>query len=195
MSAGHNRQGSGQLNSKLFVLGILALTMQASCGTDTEDSTAITAPTPAPLMAATLGEQIVLATEDYLAVAPYADADLEKGERQAMICRACHSFEAGGVHMIGPNLHGVFGKSAGTQSGFAYSKVVQDADFVWTPRALDAWLAAPAQFLPGNMMSFAGVRREADRADLIAFLLHATSSDNDQGQVNEWKQTPQLSNY
>jgi cytochrome c len=160
---------------KPFLLVMMAVTMPISCSTETEDSVADSAPTPATPTAATLGEQTVLTSSEYLATAAYANADLEKGERQAMICRACHSFEEGGAHMIGPNLHGMFGQPVGTQVGFAYSKAVQDADFTWTPRALDAWLAQPAQFLPGNMMSFAGVRKETDRANLIAYLLEATS--------------------
>lgn len=76
--------------------------------------------------------------------------------------------------MIGPNLSGLFGSASGTKDGFDYSDVMRDAEFVWTPRALDAWLVAPAQFLPGNRMSFMGVADPGNRADLIAYLLVAT---------------------
>lgn len=85
----------------------------------------------------------------------------------------------GGVNMIGPNLYGFFGKQVGTVEGFGYSKAIENADFVWTPRVLDAWLAQPGRFLPGNRMSFAGVGNADDRADLIAFLLQATDDSND----------------
>ncbi|NNF41188.1 MAG: hypothetical protein HKN64_07395 [Woeseiaceae bacterium] len=51
-----------------------------------------------------------------------------------------------------------------------------DADFVWTPRALDAWLAQPGRFLPGNRMSFAGLMQQSQRDDLIAYLLHVTTA-------------------
>lgn len=129
------------------------------------------------LTAATLGEQTVLGTAQYLAMDRYARADLEKGEAQARICRACHTLEAGGVDMIGPNLHGVFGRMAGKADGFPYSPALGDASFVWTPRALDAWLAQPGRFLPGNLMSFPGIRHAADRDALIGYLLRATSSD------------------
>lgn len=103
--------------------------------------------------------------------------DYDNGERQAELCRACHSFENGGINMIGPNLFGFFGRTVGTVANFEYSKAVLDADFVWTPRALDAWLAAPGQFLPGNRMTFAGVRDDGDRSDLIAYLLRVTEDD------------------
>ena len=169
------------MQRKFALLALIALTTQASCGNDQQDpaTAADQPPKPAPLTAATLGEQTILSNAEYLAAPPYAGADLRKGEQQAMICRACHSLDDGGSHMIGPNLHGMFGETIGTQEGFAYSKVILEADFVWTPRALDAWLAQPAKFLPGNMMAFPGVRSEADRANLIAYLLEATDSDSD----------------
>lgn len=132
----------------------------------------------APLLtAATLGEQTVLSVAEYLSAAPYSTADRTNGANQAQVCRACHSLDKGGPNMIGPALHGFFGSSVGSREGFEYSPVVRDADFIWTPRALDAWLAQPGRFLPGNRMTFAGVLRSSDRDDLIAFLLEATTTD------------------
>ncbi len=80
--------------------------------------------------------------------------------------------------MIGPALFEVFGRTVGEQAGFDYSPVMRNANFVWTPRALDAWLAQPGRFLPGNRMSFAGVFRQQDRDDLIAYLLVATTKSD-----------------
>lgn len=77
--------------------------------------------------------------------------------------------------MIGPALFGIFGRRVGELAGFDYSPVMRNANFVWTPRALDAWLAQPGRFLPGNRMTFAGVFGQQDRDDLIAYLLEATS--------------------
>ncbi len=77
--------------------------------------------------------------------------------------------------MIGPALFGFFGTTAGSREGFEFSPVLRDAGFVWTPRALDAWLAQPGRFLPGNRMTFAGVHRPGDRDDLIAYLLQVTA--------------------
>ncbi len=153
-------------------------TLIAACGKATEDNK--TEPGAAPLpTAATLGEQVVLDAGEYLAAAPYRDADRSNGERQAQICKACHSVDRDGPNMIGPALHGFFGTKAGSRSGFGYSEVMQSADFVWTPAALDAWLAQPGRFLPGNRMTFGGVLEQEDRDDLIAYLLTATTDSGE----------------
>ncbi|MGB5510442.1 MAG: c-type cytochrome [Woeseiaceae bacterium] len=137
----------------------------------------------APLLTAeTLGEQTVLTVTEYLEQSSYASADQVNGARQARVCRACHSLDAGGANMIGPALHQFFGTVAGSREGFQYSEVLRNAQFVWTPRALDAWLVQPGRFLPGNRMVFAGVSNARDRNDLIAYLLKetsATSADKD----------------
>ena len=128
-----------------------------------------------PLTAKTLGEQSVVSVSEYLASTPYVSADLQNGAAQARICKACHSLQKSGPNMIGPALFGMFGQSAGQQAGFAYSPALREAELVWTPRALDAWLAQPAQFLPGNRMTFAGISNPSDRDDLIAYLLTETA--------------------
>ena len=149
-----------------------ALALAAGCGDTSEDGGEQAAPV---LTAATLGEQQLLSAAEHLSRAPYAEADQSNGARQAQVCRACHSLEAGGVNMIGPALHGFFGTKAGSHEGFEYSRVLAEANFVWTPRALDAWLVQPGRFLPGNRMSFGGVRDDQKRADLVAYLLTVTS--------------------
>lgn len=132
----------------------------------------------APLLTATtLGEQSVLTTKQYLAAEPYSNADRSNGENLARVCHACHSLDKDGPNMIGPALFGFFGSDAGSRDGFEYSAALSDAGFVWTPRALDAWLLQPGRFLPGNRMVFAGLVRQSDRDDLIAYLLEATTAD------------------
>lgn len=101
--------------------------------------------------------------------------DLERGELLALACRACHTLGAGEDHLLGPNLHGVFGRSTASAPGFEYSVALREADFVWTPDALDAWLAEPSGFLPGNNMTFAGFNSPSDRRDLLAYLLRVTA--------------------
>ncbi len=102
--------------------------------------------------------------------APYNTADLENGQRKFALCRSCHTITEGGANMTGPNLHGVFGRKAGTHEKFRYSQAVQNAGFVWDAEHLDKWLQDPRGFLPGNRMSFLGVKDEKDRIDLIAYL-------------------------
>lgn len=126
--------------------------------------------------AATLGRQSVLPAAEYLAEEPYASASAELGRRLLMQCKACHTLDAGGAHLLGPNLHGVFGRTAGSVDDFDYSDALARAGFTWTPRALDAWLATPNRFLPGNRMTFAGVPNAADRDALIAALLQETTA-------------------
>ena len=156
---------------------MVALTMAiAGCGRKDDDKTSEEDAVPLP-SAATLGDQVIRTPAEYLASEPYASAKRSNGEKQAQVCRACHSLEKGGANMIGPALHGFFGTEVGTRSGFEYSAVMRNADFVWTPEALNAWLAQPGRFLPGNRMTFAGVPRQTDRDDLIAYLLVATSAD------------------
>ena len=154
------------------VLVAVALVVTAACGRDTGNSTETVKETI--LTAETLSEQTVLSASEYLATAEFDGANVENGERQALLCKACHSLEKGGVNMIGPNLFGFFGNRIGTVEGFDYSKAVMEAEFVWTPRALDAWLVQPGRFLPGNRMTFAGVGNADNRLDLIAYLLTVT---------------------
>ena len=127
--------------------------------------------------AETLGQQTVRTTTEYLSEPRYATADVANGQRQARLCRACNSPEEEGPTLIGPNLHGMFGAPAGNRDDYEYSPALADSSFVWTPRALEAWLAAPARFLPGNRMSFAGVSDDQQRADLVAYLLTVTAGE------------------
>ena len=102
--------------------------------------------------------------------APYNTADIENGKRKFGMCRSCHTIVPGGANLTGPNLHGVFGRKAGSLENYKYSEVVKNAGFVWDAEHLDKWLAEPRTFLPGTKMSFAGLKSEKDRIDLIAYL-------------------------
>ena len=109
--------------------------------------------------------------------APYNEASYEAGRRVFAQCRSCHTIDVGGGNRVGPNLHGVFGREIGTAEGFTYSQPVQEANFVWDADHLDHWLANPQTFLPGNRMAFGGVRDEAQRRDVIAYLMAETAPE------------------
>ena len=156
-------------------MGIATL---VACGGGSDQSAETAAPDqPAspPITAATLGPQQVETAAVLRERPEYVNADREYGDRLASQCRACHSFEEGGGNLVGPNLYGMFGSEAGSRSDYAYSPAMRENPFIWTPRALDAWLAEPRTFLPGTTMVFAGIAREADRQALIASLLWQTA--------------------
>jgi len=116
----------------------------------------------------------VKSAAEYLREPEFAGADLKRGQLLSLACAACHSLGAGEKTVVGPNLHGVFGRPAGAVEGFDYSPALRSSGLVWTPRALDAWLADPATFVAGTKMTFTGYRSAEDRRDLIAYLLQAT---------------------
>ena len=162
-------------NFRLLAAAVLvtSMTIVAGCGNEAEETESGVVALPSAL---TLGDQDVLTAEEYLGVEPFAGANRERGEQQAQMCKACHSLDIGGPNMIGPALYGFFGREVGTRSGFGYSAVMRNANFVWTPEALNAWLAQPGRFLPGNRMTFAGVFQQDDRNNLIAYLLEVTTA-------------------
>lgn len=105
---------------------------------------------------------------------PYSDASYSVGKRVFKLCSSCHTVAEGGPNVLGPNLHNLFGSQPGSKEGFAYSEAVENADFIWTPEKLDQWLESPRTFLPGNRMTFQGVRKPTDREAVIAYLMVET---------------------
>ena len=130
-------------------------------------------PTPAPA-AAPEASAPEFAPEFAALPSPYREADYNRGKRTWKLCQSCHMTAEGAGHLVGPNLYGLFDREIGTAEGFAYSDAVLNADFMWTPEQVDHWLENPSTFLRGNRMSFAGVRREADRTAVIAYLMVET---------------------
>ena len=100
-------------------------------------------------------------------------ADLESGRKLWGKCKACHTYEKDGRHIVGPNLWGIFGREAGTAEGYAYSEAMQESDVVWTEKSLDAYLAATQDFMPGSKM-YGGLAIEQNRRDLLAWLKTVT---------------------
>ncbi len=128
---------------------------------------------------------LALGTAFSLSSSLYADANdtslsvggnTEEGRRVFNRCKACHNLTESGRSRLGPNLGALFGRKAGTIEGYKYSRALKDADFLWTEQSLNEWLTKPNSFLPGNKMQFAGVPRESDRKNLIAYLRQATIS-------------------
>ncbi len=85
-------------------------------------------------------------------------------------CFICHTVDQGGPNKQGPNLFGIVGRKTGSVEGFRYTSANKNADIVWTPETLDPYLVNPRKVIPGTNMAFAGLRNEADRKNLIAYL-------------------------
>ena len=100
-----------------------------------------------------------------------ASADIAKGEAQFKKCASCHTIDKGGAAGIGPNLYGIVGNHHAHQAGFGYSDAMKaTVGKPWDWDALAHWVANPKKYIPGNKMSFAGISKPEDRANLIAFL-------------------------
>lgn len=99
-----------------------------------------------------------------------AAGDATRGAQLFRQCAACHSTSPG-EHLTGPSLAHVAGHKAGTVQGFSrYSDALKRSGVTWSDAALDKWLANPVQFIPGNAMTFPGLRDAQARQDLIAYL-------------------------
>jgi cytochrome c len=105
-----------------------------------------------------------------------AMADVDKGRQTARVCMSCHTFDQGGQDRIGPALWGVVGRGVAARKTFAYSSAFTAQGGDWTYERLDRWLANPAKAVPGTKMAFAGLRKDEDRANVIAFLSTLSAS-------------------
>jgi cytochrome c len=154
---------------------ILVLLLGA-CAPPTGDTPSTEVPSAAPPISPVAAFDVgpVRSAAEYAAQPEFAAADLERGELLGLACAACHKFGAGEGTLIGPNLHGVFGRVAGAVPDYAYSPALKASGLVWTPVSLEAWLADPTGFVAGTTMAFTGYRDAADRRDLIAHLLRVT---------------------
>jgi len=105
-----------------------------------------------------------------------ASASVDKGKSVAKQCQACHTFEKGGPNRVGPNLWNIVGSDRGEGRGFNFSAAMKGKGGKWTFDELDKFITDPRSYIPGTAMTFAGIKNDQQRADVIAFL--DTQADN-----------------
>ncbi len=108
-----------------------------------------------------------------LAMPALANGDAEKGEKVFKKCKACHQVGEGAKNRVGPILNGIVGKAAGSDEEFKYSDALAEKaaeGLVWDEASLTEFLAKPKNFIKGTKMSFAGLRKDDDIENLIAYL-------------------------
>lgn len=100
---------------------------------------------------------------------------MTEGEKAFLLCAACHNLDKGSGHKTGPNLHGVFGRKAGTAEGFSYSQAVKNSGIVWSEETIRNWLEKPTDYIPGTTMAFIGLKNKKRQDILIAYIKEQTS--------------------
>src|SRR5580658_2207276 len=103
-------------------------------------------------------------------VCPVLAQDAAAGEKDFLVCRACHQIGPGAKIAVGPVLNGIVGRKAGTYPGYEYSDANKNSGIVWTPDELDKYLTSPQTVVPHTKMIFPGLKDAQKRQDVIAFL-------------------------
>ncbi len=123
------------------------------------------------------GIDATMANEEKIDIAAMMElGDVASGEKVFKKCAACHSINKGGKNNIGPALYNVVGRKIGAISDYKYSKAFSEYGKEWTFEELNGYLIKPAKWIKGTKMSFAGLRKEKDRASVIKYLNQ--NSDN-----------------
>ena len=132
---------------------------------------------PVPEMEGAATEAPAAAEEEGPSLAALlASADVDKGKKVAKKCVACHTFEQGGKNKVGPNLWNIVGRDMATMGGFSYSSKMTAVEGAWSFDSINEFLASPKKLVPGNKMTFPGLKKPTDRANVIVFLRSLSDS-------------------
>lgn len=156
-----------QIKPVMFTLSAgLAAAILGGCGAKADSSAAqSSAATPPPAVQPAEARIQTAAAQDPLA----------RGAKLYKRCKSCHTLEENGKHRVGPNMWDLYGSTAGTKEGFAYSKAMKASGLVWNDETLNGYIENPRRFMPGNRMSYAGLRKPEDRAAVLAYIKSQTT--------------------
>lgn len=163
-------------------LTVLLVAAACSPATKEKEETPVAAESPAPAEPATAtapataptapaAAEIVLEIKD--ASGKQLSGDVARGARVFRQCQTCHETKAG-VNKVGPSLHAIIGRAAGTVPGFRYSNANKSSGITWTEQEMFTYLENPRTRIPGTTMSFVGIRDAQQRADVIAYMKENT---------------------
>lgn len=161
-----NKFAGAVLGSVLFILAVSILT-EALYETEEANPEAYAV---AALEEGGEGGAAVEAAKEVPFATLLAQSDVERGAKAAKKCAACHNFEEGAGAKIGPDLYHVVGREVASAPGFAYSQAMKDHGGTWTFEELNHFITDPRGYIPGTAMSFAGIKKPQERADVVAYL-------------------------
>lgn len=97
-------------------------------------------------------------------------ADIDRGKKIFKKCASCHNVKKGAGHKVGPNLYAIVNRKKGSFSDFSYSKAMKSFGGKWDRKSIDSFIKKPNEYMPGTKMSFAGLKKHQQRADIIKYL-------------------------
>ncbi len=118
---------------------------------------------------------LVLAT-GCLTSSALAEGDIKKGKKVYNKCRACHNIDKD-KNKVGPHLVGIFGRKAGSLEDFKYSDAMKSSDVIWDAETLAAYVKKPKEFIEDTKMNFAGIKKDKQIVDLIAYMEDASNPE------------------